>query len=453
MTAGLRLPDPVCPVRIPKVFVPFYSSYSALIARLAAGFAEQGDVLQVTGIPLNLFCFRHPEHIRQIYTHKAIGTSKQPALLPRVRWIMGKGSFIHAGGEDWKRRRYMVQPALTRNESMDYARVVPAATTARLDRWRTHADGCRRIDVHHEMGCLVADVTLKSLFSEDVGDRIGVVYQETQALLSAFTDRLPLWVPFPKHFRFRKAARSLRGRMTAMVERRQSSPERPRDLLSILLDTPDKEAGRKWTVEEITDEMLSLYFGASIMKIALAWAFYLLSTHPAVARKLEHEVRTVLGGQLPTPEDLARLPYTAMVFQETTRLYPPVWGYPRYAVESVEIGGCCLPPRSLLLPVGYFAHRHPDFWENPEGFDPERFAPERVSGIHPFAHYPFGGGPRMCLGRNLAPLICQLILATVVQRYALHFAPQSPGSPVLDFAFELGPRDPLWMTVHPTPRS
>jgi cytochrome P450 len=236
--------------------------------------------------------------------------------------------------------------------------------------------------------------------------------------------------------------------MTDMAERRRGSADRPSDLLSVLLETPDKEAGRKWTVEEVTDEMLSLYFGASIMKIALVWMFYLLSTHPAVARRLDGEVRTVLGGRMPTPEDLAHLPYAEMVFQEATRLFPPVWGYPRYAAEAVEIEGYRFPRKSLLLPVGYFAHRHPEFWENPEGFDPERFTPERAKRLHPFAHYPFGGGPRMCLGRNLAPLICQLILVTVVQRYALHFAPQYPGDPVPEFAFELGPRDRLLMTVH-----
>lgn len=432
---------------IPRVRVPFFSSYTTLLARLAEGFRLHGDVVQLSGIPFRVFCFRHPEHVKQIYTHKAIGATKLPRMLPRVRWIMGRGSFIHPGGEDWKRRRQLLQGGLTRAASIELARGVPAATHKALQRLLSFAAKGESVDIHREMGLLIVDATLKALFSADVGDHLESIYEQTQFLLESFTARIPVQFPSPGNFRFRRVARRLQSFMHELIEKRLYSPKKPSDLLT-LLTSPEKQSGRTWPVQDVQDEMFSLFFGASIMKIALAWTCYLLSMHPHVLQKLQTNVSEILKGRAPTPEDLERIPYLDMVFQETTRLYPPVWGYPRYAGEEVQIGGFIFPARSLLLPIGYFAHRHPSFWDNPEVFDPERFRPEKAAKIHPFAHYPFGGGPRMCLGRNLAPIICQLILVMLVQRFSLTYAPRLPGGPLLDFGFELGAREGMWMILH-----
>lgn len=436
--------DPIPASAIPKVRLPLFSSYSTLLARLAEGFRLHGDIVRLTGIPVRVFCFRHPEHIKQVYTHKTIGATKLPRMLPRVQWIMGRGSFIHPGGEDWKRRRHLLQGGLTRAASMELARGVPAATRKALERLRKTSLTGEPVDIHRQMGLLVVDATLQALFSADVGDRLEPIYEQTQFLLESFTSRAP--VPFPTlgNFRFRRIARKLQGFMRDLIDKRLQSSEKPPDLLT-LLTAPDKQTGQAWPIQDVQDEMFSLYFGASIMKIALAWICYLLSLHPHVFGKLQSEVNDLLKGRTPTPEDLDRLPYVDMVFQEATRLYPPVWGYPRYASEEVQIGGHMFPARSLLLPIGYFAHRHPAFWDNPEVFDPERFHPERAAKIHPFAHYPFGGGPRMCLGRNLAPIICQLILVMLVQEFTFTFAPRFPGDPILDFGFELAARGGIWM--------
>jgi cytochrome P450 len=329
---------------------------------------------------------------------------------------------------------------------MDLARGVPEATNKALERLQKSASKGESVDIHREMGLLIVDVTLKSLFSADVGGDLESIYDQTQFLLESFTSRIPVQLPSLGSFRFRRVACKLQTFMRELIEKRLRSPEKPTDLLSLMMN-PDKQSGETWSVQEVQDEMFSLYFGASIMKIALAWTCYLLSMHPHVLHKLQIQVNQILDGRAPTPEDLDRLPYVEMVFQEATRLYPPVWGYPRYAGEEVQIGSCTFPARSLLLPIGYFAHRHPDFWDNPEVFDPERFGPEKAARIHPFAHYPFGGGPRMCMGRNLAPIICQLIIVMLVQRFTLTFTPRLPGEPVLNFGFELGASGGIWMRL------
>jgi cytochrome P450 len=446
----LELECPPSPIRssfIPTVRLPWFSPQSTLVARLAEGFRLHGDVVQLSGIPMHrIFCFRHPEHIKQIYTHESIGTMKLPSLLPKVQWIMGHGTFIHPGGEDWRRRRRMVEPGLTRAASLELARLVPEATLKALERWQTFAAKGEPIEIHREMGRLIIDITLKCLFSENVGDKLDEVHEQTEFLLKAFASVLPVQLPLIENYRFRSVARKIQAFMHQLIEKRLKSQDRPVDVLTLLL-SEDKKTGKPWSIQEVQDEMFSLFFGASIMKIPLAWACYRLSLHPHIQDKLTAEVKDVLAGRVPIPADLEHLPYSEMVFKETTRLYPPVWGFPRYANQEVQIANYTLPANTLLFPIGYFAHRHPEFWDNPEVFDPERFHPERAVKIHPFAHYPFGGGPRMCLGRNLAPIICRLILVMLAQRFSLTFVPRSPDDPQLNFSFELGPKNGIWLIL------
>jgi cytochrome P450 len=436
---------------IPRIRLPFILSGNALVSRLVKAFPEHGEVIEVKGLPLRLFCLRHPDHLKQIYTYEKTSISKHPGLLPRVKWVMRAGSFVHPGGDEWRRKRQMTQPLFARAPCQTFAAGTVPAMRAGLERWDEIATKGQPVDIGRELGLLTIDVVFKTLFSEDLGPRLEEVYEQTNWILNSFVDMSPLWLPLPKNFRFRRVARGLQALMREMIERRLRCPTPPgghHDVLSYLLETPDKQSGQTWGADEVQDELFSIYFGASIMRIGLIWVFYLLAQHPAAYRRLKEEIDTVLGDRPPKVEDLGRMHQPEMVFNETTRLYPPVWGYPRYTVEDLDIDGYHFPAGSLLLPLGYFAHRHPVFWDNPEAFDPERFSPARRAKIHPFAHYPFGGGPRMCLGRNLGPLVMQLMTVAIVQRYSLQFRPTFPGEPVPNFGFELSPRDPVMMTIH-----
>jgi len=196
------------------------------------------------------------------------------------------------------------------------------------------------------------------------------------------------------------------------------------DLLSLLLSVRDEETGQGMNDKQVRDEVITLLVaGHETTSNLLTWTWYLLSQHPEVEQRVHAEVDKVLGGQLPAVEKLSELRYTHMVLEETLRLYPPAWIFSRKIIADDELGGYDIPKNGMILLSPYTTHRHPAFWEDPEEFDPERFTPERSAGRPHYAYFPFGGGPRMCIGSSFAMMEAQLILATIVQRYSLRLVP------------------------------
>jgi cytochrome P450 len=198
---------------------------------------------------------------------------------------------------------------------------------------------------------------------------------------------------------------------------------------------------------QLHDEVITLIIaGHETVASALTWTWYLLSLHPAAYRALRSELDRVLAGRAPTASDLPALPYTRMVFEEALRLYPPAWIITRKALAADRIGPYPVPAGGLVVLSPYVTQRLPDFWPNPEGFDPERFAVTQDASRPRFAYFPFGGGPRLCIGNTFAMLEAQLIIATVAQRYRLDLVPGQAIEP--EPSVTLRPKHGLWMTAH-----
>jgi cytochrome P450 len=214
------------------------------------------------------------------------------------------------------------------------------------------------------------------------------------------------------------------------------------------MEARDEETGEGMGDKQLRDEVITLFVaGHETTANALTWALYLLFTHVAVARKLHAEVDEALLGQIPTAADLPNLPYTRMVIDETLHLYPPAWITNRRAIEDYTICGYRIPADAILSISHYVTHRDHTLWENPEGFDPDRFASERSAGRPHYAYFPFGGGPRQCIGKGFALMEATFVLALLAQRYDLHLV---PGRPVETVAMAtLRPRYGMWMTAHP----
>jgi cytochrome P450 len=280
------------------------------------------------------------------------------------------------------------------------------------------------------MSRLTLEIVAKALFGTQLGD-------DREEFASAVTDAMtyanhlmnhfftpPLFVPIPVNVRGRRAIARVDRIVWKVIGERRRDGRDGRDLLGMLLQARDAESDRAMDDKQLRDEVVTfLVAGHETTAVALTWTWYLLSQHPAVEQRLQREIASVLDGRRPAIDDLTHLTYTRMVIEEAMRLYPPVWATNRESYREDEIAGMRIPARSSLAISPFITHRHPLFWENPETFDPERFSPERSATRPEYAYFPFGGGPRGCVGRQFAMMEAQIILAMVAQRFRLRAVP------------------------------
>jgi cytochrome P450 len=259
---------------------------------------------------------------------------------------------------------------------------------------------------------------------------------------------IPTWFPTPSNLAFTRAKRLLDRVVLDLIVARRQAASRPEDLLSLLLAAQDEESGVGMTDQQVKDEALTLLTaGHETVGAALSWTWYLLGQHPQVQGDLHDEIRGKLQGRRPTLDDLPNLPLTKAVFEESLRLYPPAWGQPRESIQSDEIDGFPIPAKAIITLNQWVTHRHPDFWDEPEKFKPERFLPGQAESRHKFAYFPFGGGPRVCIGNTFAMLEGPLVLATIVQRFRIELAPGQTVFP--DPTFTLRPKNGVKVLLWP----
>jgi cytochrome P450 len=219
------------------------------------------------------------------------------------------------------------------------------------------------------------------------------------------------------------------------------------DLLGMLMAARDESSGAGMDSRELRDQAVTMILaGHETTANALTWLWYLLSRYPATERAIAGEAGAVLGERAPSPEDLPALVHTTRAIQETLRLYPPVWLFGRRALAADEIGGYQIPAGSALFLCPHLTHRDPRFWDNPEGFDPERFAPAAAAARPRFAYFPFALGPRMCIGEAFALMEMQIVVAMIARRYRLHLLPAARVRP--DPQITLRPAQGMPMTLH-----
>jgi cytochrome P450 len=256
----------------------------------------------------------------------------------------------------------------------------------------------------------------------------------------------PLWVPTRRNRAYRSAKGVLDGVVLRLIEARRRKGPAGNDLLDLLLAARDEESGTGMSDEQLKDEVLTLLFaGNDTTTAALSWAWYLLARHPHIQESLHDEVAAHLGGRTPTAEDLPQLPLATAVFEEAIRLYPPAPGLARQSVEPDEIQGYPVPAKAILMPSQWVTHRHPAYWEEPDQFRPERFLSGRAAERPKFAYFPFGGGPRVCIGNTFATTEGALVLAALSQRF--HFRPADEGEVEPDITFVLRPKSAVNLVV------
>ena len=338
-----------------------------------------------------------------------------------LRPVFGDGLLI-SEGETWKRNRRLIGPAFHHKALQTLCGLMIAETDRLLDGWAGKCASGEPFDLAAEMSRLTLTIVGRALFGVDLSEDAGEV-GGALAVVLRFVDsrmvsllRLPHALPLPTHVKFRRAIAVLDAHVAGVLRERRGQPARETpDLLELLLAAQDERGGL--TDTQLRDEVMTLILaGHETTATALAWAFQLLSLHPHAGTALMGELAQ-LDGRAPSFEELPRLRLLAQTLQETMRLRPPVWILERQAIGPDQLCGRAVEPGERVTIAPYLIHRHPDHWENPEGFDPGRFSAERAQGRHRAAYLPFGLGPRQCIGSLFAMMEGQLILARVLQRY------------------------------------
>jgi cytochrome P450 len=422
---------------------------------------RQGDVSRFRFANLTGVLVAHPDGIRHVLQENHKGYSKATRGFEALRDILGNG-LLTSDGDFWLRQRRIAQPAFHRDRIASFAASMTAAAVDTTVRWEPLAKVGKPVDIAAEMMRLTLRIVGQTLLSTEldddadaVGGALAVVQEDTNERVKSVIN-FPLSVPTPRNKRFLRARKILDDVVMRAIHERRSGealplplPEGgvPNDLLHMLMAARDEDTGEAMSDVQLRDEVMTIFLaGHETTSNALSWCWYCLSKSPACERALARELETVLKGRPPTLADLPALPYTKMVLQEAMRLYPPAWLVARRAIADDAIGGFRIAKKSLVFLSPYVTQRHPAFWENPEGFDPERFRSENEAGRPKYLYFPFGGGPRICIGTAFAMLEGQLLLATIAQKYTLHLVPGHPVEP--EPLITLRPRGGMPMTIH-----
>jgi cytochrome P450 len=377
--------------------------------------------------PFYIYLVNHSDLIRDVLIAKAKSFRKIAKATRVLKEIAGDGLLI-SEGDIWLRQRRLVQPAFHASRMSRYAEVVVAHTRRMLDGWQSGA----LLNMPEEMRQLTLAIIGKALFDVELTGKAAQLSEVSRILtettfrevVSLFT--LPDWLPLPGKRRKRWALQTLDNLIGEIIRDRRASGEDKGDLLSMLLLAVDEEGdSRGMTDQQARDEAKSLFLaGHDTLAAALTWAWYAIARHPEVEARLHQEVETVLGERPATVEDLPRLQYTGMVVKESLRLYPPLWDLTtREAVSNVELGGYELPKGSWIALSPYVTQRDPRFFENPDQFDPQRFAAGRAEQIPPYAYFPFGAGPHVCIGNTFAIMEMTLVVSMILQQFRVALAP------------------------------
>jgi cytochrome P450 len=416
-------------VPLPFLGGPLARSRRDPLGFLLEGMRRYGDVFRYQLGPLVFHLVAHPEHVKHVLLDQARNYPRS-WYYERTKVVVGEG-LVTTEGAAWRRLRRMVQPAFHHQRVAALTGLMTGAIAAMLDRWREAARGGEPLDVAAEFVGLTLRIVGRALLGLELGgqaDRIGAAVTTALEYLERRLGNLlslPLAIPTPSNRRARRALATLDAVIAGILAHRRREPGRDRDdLLDLLLAVRDEETGAGLTDRELRDQVLTFIgAGHETTAVGLSWTVYLLSRHPEAQGRLRAELAEVLGDRTPTADDLPRLDFTRRVIEEALRLYPPAYALVRDAVAEDAIGGFRIPARSMVILSPYVTHRHPDFWPDPETFDPDRFSPGRSAGRPRFAWFPFLGGPHQCIGQEFAMMEMTLSVAMIVQPFRFQLAP------------------------------
>jgi cytochrome P450 len=389
----------------------------AFLERCAWG--GYGDVVYFSFLGQPTYVLNLPEHVEHVMVSRQRNYVKDKLQRVLLREFLGSG-LLASEGDFWLRQRRLMQPAFHRQRIAAYGQLMIEHARRLLDTWR---DGQVR-DINADMMKLTLSIVVRCLFGLGMDERaeaaVGTAltrvidhFATMQALV------VPGWVPTPENVGYRAALRRLNETVEDIIQRRRQAGGDTGDLLSMLLQVQDED-GSRMSNQQIRDEALTLMLaGHETTAITLSFCWDLLARHPEAEATLHRELASVPEDRELTVDDLPALPWTENVVKESLRLYPPAWSLSREALEEDELAGWRIPPRAMVWVNPWTMHRDPRFYEEPLAFRPQRWAGGLEQRLPRFAWFPFGGGPRLCIGLSFALMEARLVLATLARRFRL----------------------------------
>ena len=392
---------------------------------------DYGDLAHMKFGSQEMFLVVHPDAVRHVTVSNSANYDKLESYDGVRELLLGDG-LVASRGDLWRRQRRLMAPFFTPRAIEQYLPVFIADTQAMIDRWNGLSAEDQPIEMGDEMMLLTAAVILHTMFSTESSDDMLEMKAAVETMIRYTASgqqnpiKLPRWMPTPANRRYFKARELVHTYIDTLLTQRRAMPEDqwPDDLLSKMMLTRDVDTGEAMSDSLLRDESITIFFaGHETTARTLTFMFYALSQNPQGERRMVDEITGVLGDRQPTADDLKRLPYTLQVVKETLRLYPAAPLYARDVVAEDEINGVSIPGGVRVMPFPYATHRHPDFWPDPERFDPDRWTPEAEAARNPYAFHPFAAGKRICLGNNFSLLESHVIAAMLVPRFQLRLAP------------------------------
>ena len=382
----------------------------------------------------------HPDGVKRVLLENQANYSKRTRGFDSLRLFLGQG-LLTSEGDFWRRQRRIAQPAFHHRNLQAFGASMHQAGQSLANHWEAKAATAEPFDVARDMMRVTLSIVGRCLFSTDPDAQSSAIGRHLDVMLENFARRisapvvLPLSWPTTGNRRIRLAIDELHRIVDEIVAQRRSSPQsadRPTDLLDLLMAAEDAETGARMNDRQLRDEVLTLLLaGHETTAAALSWTWWLLACHPGVDRRLGEQLAALSDGPIDA-EALGRAPLVGRVVHEAMRLYPPAWIVARRAEAADRILGVSIPRDHLVIVTPYATHRRPDLFPDPERFDPDRFdgATGPSATFDRFAYFPFGGGPRICIGNGFALMEAQILLATLRRRFRLELAPGAVVEPL-----------------------
>ncbi len=390
-------------------------------------FNTQGDTfIMPLGIRKTAMLTANPQLIQYILQKNHRNFQKSELQVEQLAHFIGNG-LLTSNGDYWLQQRRLIQPGFHRKKLAGLVQIMLLEIDSYLNQLEKRQQQEATFRMHQEMTELTFSIVAKALFSTDVEKsalhQLSDNFNRIQAFMSRQYRQLYLkrWFKLSGTFsKYERIAEDLRQIVLDIIRRRKESQEQHEDLLDMLLQTRYEDSGAGMTDQQLLDESLILILaGHETSANALAWGWYLLGQHPEIVETIRSEIEVNIGKGAPTFENLQKFEYLEQVVQEIMRLYPPAWILERIPIKDDEFEGIRLPKNRIIGMDIYRVHRDPQYWPEPEKFDPSRFTKEAIKKRPAFAYLPFGGGPRLCIGSNFAMMEMKLTLIRMLQRFDL----------------------------------